>query len=266
MSHAEVQGLRMYHEWRAAAEGAVPLVLLHGALEAGTAFEGLVAALPASWPVLVVDLQAHGRTADIDRPMRLETLADDVAALLAHLAIPRADVLGYSMGGGVAARLALQHPSLLRSLMVLSFPFRSAARHADVQAGLNAWGPHLAEALLDSPPHQLYTRLAPHPEAWPRLVQRVGEAMGGDFDWTADVGALTGPVLLVCGDADQFPPAHAAECFALLGGGLRDGGWNGAGSAPHQLAVLPGTTHHTLLTSPLLPPIVTAFRTAVSRA
>ena len=250
----------MYYEVQGEAkEKTVPLVLLHGALEAGTAFGLLSTAFEPSRQVIVVDLQAHGRTADIDRTMRLETLADDIAALLAQLNVTQADVLGYSLGGGVAARIAIQHPQLLRKLIVMSFPFKSAGRHPEIAAGLKQLGPQAAEGLKGSPPHQLYTNLALRPEDWVRLVTRVAEAMGRDFDWTANIPSIPCPVMLVYGDADMFPPAHGAEFFALLGGGLEDGSWDNSGLTPHRLAILPGTTHYTILASPLLVSVVLAF-------
>lgn len=260
MSYAEVNGVHLYYEVQGEAkEQSVPLVLLHGALEAGTAFGSLARAWAPSRQVILVDLQAHGRTADIDRTMRLETLADDVAALLAHLGVPQVDVLGYSMGGGAATRLAIQHPHLLRKLVVVSFPFKSAGRHPEITAGLKQLGPAAAEGLRGSPPHQAYTGLAPRPEDWPQLVTRVGEAMGRDFDWTADLSFIRCPVMLVYGDADMFPPAHGAEFFSLLGGGRRDGGWDSSGMTPHRLAILPGTTHYNVLESLLLMPALRPF-------
>lgn len=260
MSYAEVNGLHLYYEVQGEArEKTVPLVLLHGALEAGTAFGSLSKVFEQSRQVIVVDLQAHGRTADIDRTMRLEALADDIAALLAHLNITQADVLGYSLGGGVATRIAIQHPHLLRKLIVVSFPFKSAGRHPEIAAGLKQMGPQAAEGLKGSPPYQLYTNLAPRPEDWTQLVTRVGEAMGRDFDWTASIPSIPCPVMLVYGDADMFPPTHGAECFALLGGGLTDGGWDDSGMTPHRLAILPGTTHYNIMGSSLLVPALFSF-------
>jgi len=260
VSYAEVNGLHLYYEVQGERqEGAVPVVLLHGSMQAGTVFSPLSSVLAGSRPVIVVDFQAHGRTSDIDRPMRLETLADDIAALLAHLDMPLADVLGYSMGGGVALRLAIQHPRLIRKLVVVGFPFASAGRHPDIQVGLKQLGPQMAGALVGSPPHQLYSQLAPRPEDWTQLITRVGEAMSPEFDWTAEITALECPVLLIYGDADMFPPQQGADFFALLGGGRRDGGWDTSGVTPHRLAILPGTTHDTLLASPLLVPSVLPF-------
>ncbi|ULH13932.1 alpha/beta fold hydrolase (plasmid) [Deinococcus sp. KNUC1210] len=152
MSYAEINGLHLYYEMQGdGQDGTVPIVLLHGSMEAATAFDALAPALSDSRKVIRVDLQAHGRTGDINRPMRLETLADDIAALLKHLDVPLADVLGYSMGGGVALRLAIQHPHQVRKLIVVSFPFASAGRHPEIQAGLHQLGPQMAGALVGSP-------------------------------------------------------------------------------------------------------------------
>ncbi|GGJ36747.1 alpha/beta fold hydrolase [Deinococcus roseus] len=252
MPYAELNGLQLHYDIHPSSRNQhPPVVLLHGAMEAGTSMEGLRDVL-APRTIILVDLQAHGRTADMDRTMRLETLADDIAALLDHLNFPEVDVVGYSMGGGVALRLAIQHPERVRKMAVMSFPFKSSGRHPEIAAGLKHLGPQVAKGLMGSPPHRLYTALAPRPEDWPQLVTRLGEAMGADFDWTEEVKALQSQVLLVSGDADMFPPAHAAEFFALLGGGKRSANPDGSGKSPHRLLILPSAAHHEVLQSPVL--------------
>ncbi len=262
-NHAQVNGLRFYYERHGAASPEhIPLVVLHGAFGSATAFADLIPSLAATRPVIAVDLQAHGRTADIDRPMRFESLADDVAALLQSLNIGRADVLGYSMGGGVALRCAIQHPALVRSLVVLSFPAATTGYFPDVVAQQQQIRREAAEPMKAGPLFALYRQLAADPAGWPDLVHRVGELMGRAFDWTADIGRIPASVLLASGDADMVSPAHMASVFALLGGGVQDAGWNGAGLTRHRLAILPGTTHHTLLQSPVLERIVDDFLVA----
>ncbi|WP_216321895.1 alpha/beta fold hydrolase [Deinococcus aestuarii] len=259
-TYAELGGLNLYYERHGTPrpDGA-PLVLLHGGFGATSMFSGLIPALSARREVIAVDLQAHGRTADIDRPMRFETLGDDVAGLLGHLKLPQADVLGYSLGAGAALRFAVQHSGSLRKLVVVSFPFRRSGWFPEVREGMAQIGPHTAEGLKQGPMHSLYTSLAPHPDDWPRLVTRVGEVVNSEHDWADELREFRNPTLIVAGDADSFAPAHAAEFFALLGGGLRDAGWDGSGRTAHRLAVLPGATHYDILQSPLLLPAVTAF-------
>lgn len=258
-NYAAVNGLNLYYELHGEAQDRPPLVLLHGGFGSTGMFAGLIPALAKGRRLIAVDLQAHGRTADIDRPMRFESLGDDISALLAYLGIARADVLGYSMGAGAAIRTAIQHPERVNSLVVVSFPFKSAGFFPDIVAQQKQIGPQAAEAMKQSPMYQHYAQIAPKPEEWPRLVARMGELMGGEFDWTAEIRGLQSPSLLISADADMLPPAHMVEFFALLGGGQKDGGWDGSGMTKHQLALLPATTHYNILGSPLLLPVLQGF-------
>ncbi|MFC4640190.1 alpha/beta fold hydrolase [Deinococcus hohokamensis] len=259
-AYAALGDLNLYYErYGDAQPGQVPLILIHGGFGATSMFSGLIPALSAGREVIAVDLQAHGRTADLERPMRFETLGNDIAGLLDHLTLPQADVLGYSLGAGVALRFAVQHPGALRRLVAVSFPFRRDHWFPGVTAGMAQIGPQAAEGLKGTPMHTLYSSIAPRPGEWDRLVTRVGEVINTGHDWADDLRGLQKPTLIVAGDADSFAPRHAAEFFALLGGGLRDGGWDGSGRTQHRLAILPGTTHYDILQSPLLPAAVTAF-------
>jgi pimeloyl-ACP methyl ester carboxylesterase len=201
-------------------------------------------------PVIAVDLQAHGRTADIDRPLRFELMADDIAALVKHLRIDKVDVLGYSMGGGVALRLAIQHPDVVRRLVDVSAPVKRSALYPEVRA--RQIGPQTAEAMKASPPYKNYSNIAPNPKDWPTLISKFGDLGRRDWDWSKEVAALKSPVLIILGDADMVRPGHAVEFFELLGGGQRDGGWDGAGKPSCQLAILPGRTHYDILNKPAL--------------
>lgn len=259
-NYADVNGLQLYFERLGdASPGRVPLVLIHGGFGATLTFAHLIPHLAATRPVITVDLQAHGRTADIDRPMHFASLADGVAALLRSLNIEQADVLGYSVVGGAALRCAIQHPDLVRKLIVLSFPAASTGYFPDVVAQQRQIRREAAEHMKGGPLFELYARLAADPAGWPDLVHRVGELMGRAFDWTADIGRIRASVLLVSGDADMVSPAHMVAFFALLGGGQRDAGWNSAGLTRHRLAILPATTHYAVLQSPLLPEVVAEF-------
>ena len=254
--YARVNGLKMYYEIRGVGW---PLILLHGAFGSTGMFADILPALAEGRRVIAVDLQAHGRTADIDRPLSVYSMADDVAALIRHLGLGRADVMGYSMGGGVALQIAVRHSGLVRKLVVVSFPFKRDGWYPDVLAVRDGIGREAAEPMKQTPMYEAYAAVAPRPEDWPVLWEKVGESVRQDYDWTEDVVSLEVPTLVAAGDADGFPPAHAAEFFGLLGGGNKDPGWDGSGMPASRLAVLPGTTHYDSFASPLLGPVVAPF-------
>ena len=254
--YAPVNGLQLYYEIHGAGE---PLVLLHGGLGMTGMFGELLPLLAQGRQVIAVDLQAHGRTADIDRPMRYELMGDDIAALLAHLEIAQADVMGYSLGGGVALRVAIQHPERVRKLVVVSAPYAMGGWYPEIIAAVGQISGAAAEMFHGSPMHAFYVAVAPHPEQFPRLLDKMGELERQHYDWSAEVAALRVPTLLVYGDADSVPPAHAAAFFGLLGGGKEDAGWDRAKMPVSRLAILPGTTHYDIFASPLLAAVVTPF-------
>ena len=254
--YAEVNGVRMYYEIRGSGR---PTILLHGGLYSIETFETNLDALAAGRRLIAADLQGHGRTADVDRPISAELMAEDIRALLDHLRIERADVIGYSLGGGVAFHLALRHPARVRKLVLISTPLRRDAFYPDIlrqQGQVNAGA---AEFMKQTPMYERYARIAPRPQDWPRLVQKIGDSMKNDFDYTRDVARLEPPTMIVAGDADIFPPAHAVEVFGLLGGGQRDGGWDGSGRPKSRLAILPGLTHYVVGASPALAAAVIPF-------
>jgi pimeloyl-ACP methyl ester carboxylesterase len=209
--------------------------------------------------VIAVDLQGHGHTADVDRPFRAETMADDVAALIEYLGLERADVMGYSLGGMVALRTAIQHPQRVRRLVVVSIAFRRDGNHADAIAAMDAMSAGAADMIGQSPIGQLYARSAPRPGDWASLVGKTADLVKVAYDWTDEVRGLAPPTMLVYADADSVRPDHIVEFFALLGGGLRDAGWDGAHRPVARLAVLPGQTHYDVSVSPALAPAVIGF-------
>jgi pimeloyl-ACP methyl ester carboxylesterase len=186
-------------------------------------------------------------------------MADDIAALIAHLGLERADVMGYSLGGLVALRTAIQHPPRVRNLVLVSVAFRRDGSHPEVVEQMRAMSPDTAELLKQSPLYALYERLAPRVQDWPRLIAKISAGLKEDYDWTAEVEGLQPRTLLIYADADSIRPAHVVEFFGLLGGGLRDAGWDYSAQPENQLAILPGTTHYDVSTSPLVAPVVTAF-------
>jgi len=254
--YAAVNGLKLYYEIRGTGD---PLVILHGGLGASGMFAGILPALGARRRLIAVDLQAHGRTADIDRPLTFPAMASDVAGLLKHLGIPKADVMGYSLGGGVAAHVAFAYPELIGKLVIVSTAFRKDGWYPEINAGMAQVGAAAAEGMKQTPMYQMYASVAPRPEDWPLLLAKIGELLRKDYDWSKSVLAIKSPTLLVFGDADAVRTAHAVEFFELLGGGKKDGGWDGSGLSSARLAILPAATHYNIFSSPALAATASAF-------
>lgn len=254
--YAEVNGLKLYYELHGTGE---PVVMLHGGFGTIGMLGPLLPALAATRQVIAVELEGHGHTALLDRPLSFTQMADDIAALIKQLGLSRVDVAGYSLGGDVALHLASRHPELVRKLVLISVPFRSDAWYPEVHAAMKAMNAGAAAAMVGTPMHQTYLAVAPRPEDWTELVVRMGRLIGQDYDWTQAVKALAAPTLLVFGDADSIRPAHAAEFYELLGGGRADAGWDNSRMPASRLAILPGTSHYNSFYSPLLAPIVRDF-------
>ena len=256
--YADVNGINLYYEIHGAGR---PVVLLHGGLGSGEMFGPLLPALAEGHQVIAADLQGHGRTADIDRPIDVRLMADDIAALIGHLGLEKPDVMGYSLGGGVAFHTAVRHPELVRRLVIVSTNLRRSAIYADMLGQQGQVSAASVEFMKETPMYELYMRVAPRPEDFPRLLDKMGESMSKDFEFTQEARGLTMPTLFVAADADMFPPSHAVEVFELLGGGQRDGGWMGDGrpTGGHALAILPGLTHYDIFASPLLAAAAISF-------
>jgi pimeloyl-ACP methyl ester carboxylesterase len=249
--YAEVNGLRLYYEVHGTG---APLVLLHGGV-AGLAMLGtILPALAATRQVIAVELQGHGRTADVDRPLRYETMADDIAALLAHLGIERADVMGYSLGGGVALQTVIRYPDRVRKLVVMSTVYARQGWYPEVLADFDRMGPETGAGMAQSPLAQIYPAVS-----WPDLFAKIGDLQRQPYDWSREIPALPMPVLLVFADADAVRMEHIMAFYALLGGGQRDAGLDGALRPMAHLAIMPGCTHYDIIASPALAPTVTPF-------
>ena len=255
---ADIRGLRLYYELHGSGR---PLVVLHGGVAASEAFGPNLPALAASRQVIAMHLQGHGRTADVDRPLRFETLADDVAALAAHLGLRRIDVLGYSLGGGVAQQLAIRHPELVDRLVVASQVFKRSGWYPEVIdafEAMSAHAPQVAANIAQSPMGKLYPGVN-----WESLLRKIGELESRDYDWSADVAKIRARTLLVFADADAMRPEHMIEFYKLLGGGQHDAGMEGSRRPAGQWAVLPGTTHYNLLATDALAKAATRFLDAM---
>ena len=244
-AYADINGLRTYYERHG---DGPPVVLLHGAFSnIETDFGGLIPLLAQHRQVIAIERQGHGRTGDIDRPLSYEQWADDTAALLQHLGIDRADVFGYSQGGGVALQLASRHPALVRKLVLTGgTASRPDGMHPELVSGVLEADPEpMIQMLTGTPWHQAYLRLAPDPAAFPELVRKKVDL---DRRWTGWpdqlIHSLAAPALIVVGDADIVRLEHVVELFRLFGGGVAG---DLTGLPASQLAVLPGTTHVSLV-------------------
>jgi pimeloyl-ACP methyl ester carboxylesterase len=257
-AYAQVNGLVLYYEIRGSGR---PLILLHGGLGSGEMFGPILPALTERHQVVAVDLQGHGRTADINRPLDVRTMAGDIAALIDHLELEQPDLLGYSLGGWVALQTAARYPGRVGRLVTVSTHIRSDALYAAMRDEQAQLGAAAAEFMKDTPMYELYQRVAPRPADFPRLLDKVGEAIRTEFDFSREVRSLRVPTLVVAADADMVPPSHYVEIFELLGGGVRDGGFAGEHrpEGGHALAILPGLTHYDIFMSPLLAATALAF-------
>jgi pimeloyl-ACP methyl ester carboxylesterase len=252
--YASVNGLEMYYEIHGTGQ---PLVLLHGAFSATeTSFGELIPSLAKTRQVISLEQQGHGHTADIDRPLTVEQMADDTAAALRQLGIENADFFGYSMGGGIALQLAIQYPDLVHKLVIASVAYNTDGFHPGHFDGMGAMQ---AEMLVGTPWHEEYLRIAPNPDDFPTLFAKVMEMTANHTpSFSAEsIQQIKAPLLFIIGDSDIVRPEHAVELFRLLGGGV-----NGdvVGMPNSQLAVLPGTSHTMVpAQADLLAPMLTAF-------
>jgi len=253
--YAPVNGLNIYYEIHGTGR---PLILLHGGVGASEMFGPVLPTLAKNRQVVAVHLQAHGRTVDIDRPLSFELMADDIAELIKHLCIEKADIMGYSLGAGVALQTAIRHPEVVGKLVIISAPFKWDGWYPEVLEGMAQMGPEAAKAMKQTPFYQLYPDVE-----WEILFTKLGDLLRQDYDWSKEVAAIKSPVMLVFADADAVHTAHAMEFFALLGGGQRDAGLDGSLRPTAQLAILPGVTHYNILSFPTLATFVTTFLDAL---
>ena len=255
--YAPVSGVQVY--WESRGQGGTPLVVVHGGFGLASMFGDLLDQLAEHRQVVAIELQGHGHTRDIDRRFSYERFGDDIAGVIDHLGLAQADLLGYSLGGGASLRAAVQHPQRVRRLALVSVPCRRDGWFPEVRAGMDQVGRAGFDQMRQSPMYQAWSEVAPDRDAFPVLMDKTGELLRRPYDWTEEVRRLRMPTLLVYADADSIPPAHAAEFFALLGGGLQDAGWDGSLASRMHLAILPGLTHYNIFSAPQLGAVVTDF-------
>jgi pimeloyl-ACP methyl ester carboxylesterase len=257
---ADVNGQHVFYTVHGAGK---PLILLHGGINPDS-FGSNLAELAKGRQVIAPHLQAHGRTPDTDRPLRSETMGDDIAALIGHLKLGKADVMGYSLGSSVALQTAIRHPDVVDRLVLVSAAMRQdgfypegVAAFRQLEANAATFGP----GVKASPLGQTYPDVD-----WTNLFRKVGDMTKRPFDWSAEVAKLQARTLLVYADADAIRPEHMVEFWKALGGGQRDAGIDGSLRPANQLAIVPNTTHYTIPIDPMLPEIVRRVLGAASKA
>lgn len=238
-----VNGVELYYEVHG--EGS-PLVMLHGGVNPSDMFGAPLAEMAKTHKVYAVHLRGHGFSTDADEPWTYQQMADDVAALLGELGIGKIDIMGWSLGGGVALQTAIRHPERVGKLVVVSMNIRDAGNFPEIQAEFDAMpdkAAGYAKGVKQSPLAGMYPDVD-----WEVMFRKTGEMNQGPYDWTADVARIASPVLLIFADADMMSLEHMVEFYKLLGGGTRDAGIDGSKRpTPNQMAIIPGTTHYDLM-------------------
>ena len=259
--HASVNGVNYYYAIYGTGE---PLLLLHGGMFHIEMFGPNLTKLAQSRKVIGVDLQGHGRTPLGDREISLVDIGNDMAGVLKKLGYDKSDVLGYSMGGGVALQFAIQHPEMVRRLVLVSTPFSQEGFYPEMLPQQAALSAAMAEQMKETPMYKSYVAIAPHPEEFPKLLDQMGAYMRKPYDWSAEVKKLTMPVMLIYGDSDMFRPEHEVKFYQLLGGGLKDAGWQREHMSQNRLAILPNLTHYEMGTAPQMADTALPFLNGVA--
>jgi pimeloyl-ACP methyl ester carboxylesterase len=253
--YAAVNGIKLYHEIYGKGE---PLVLLAGGLMTIGEMSTPLASLAATHEVIAVELQGHGRTADTNRPLSFETMADDIAALLDHLNISKADIVGLSLGAAVGLRTAIKHPDKVRRLVVISSPYATSGWYPEAHKGMGQVSAAMADNMMHTPTGK-FSRQWPEPGRFPKFLDKMGKMLGATYDWSADVKNLPMPVMLVFADNDSVSQKHIAEFFALLGGGVKEPGWLNTQLSRARLAIVSGYSHYNFVNAPELGPIINKY-------
>ncbi len=253
--YADVNGIKLYHEIYGEGE---PLVLIHGGLTTIGEMQEWVQPLAKTRQVIAVELQGHGRTADTDRPISFATMGDDIVALQDYLKIPKVDLVGHSFGGASAIRAAIQHPEKVRRLVVISSPYARSGWYPGAQRGMSHVGAGMAENMMQTPTGK-FSKQWRDPQRFPQFLDKMGDMMSEDYDWSADIAKLPMAVLLVFADNDSVSQKHIAEFFALLGGGVKEPGWLNTQLSKSRLAVVPSYSHYNFITSSEVPQIIGKF-------
>lgn len=248
--YANVNGVKIWYQTYGEGE---PLILIHGGLGSIEMFGPNIELLAQGRRVIGVDLQGHGGTGPLGRPMTFEAMATDVAELIKALGYEKADVMGYSLGGATALRLAIDHPEVVDRLVLISAAWAFSNWHTYNFEGMKAIGADpegTAQSLIGSPMHQTYIVKAPGGEAsWVEAVKEIGGLIGEDYDWSAEVPSISAPTLLVYADWDAVRMPAVMQLYEMLGGSAQDANWDRSGMGGNHLAVIPNATHYDIVTS-----------------
>ena len=241
-NRVKVNGMQMYYEVSGAGD---PLIVLHGAYMNIPSMGAIIPKLAMTHKVYALELQGHGRTTDIDRPITYPNLADDVAAFMDAVGLPKADVFGYSMGSAAALQLAIRHPEKVNKLVAASVAYDAKGFQPAFTAMIPTMTP---EMFANTPLPAEYKKLAPNPNGFPELASKLIQHEKEPMAWEADVRKLKLPVLVIAGDADVATLEHTVSLFRLLGGG--EAGDMGKPLPASRLAVMPATSHTSVITQP----------------
>lgn len=254
--YADVNDVSYYYEIHGSGD---PLLVLHGGLGSMEMFGPARAALAQHRQVIAVDLHGHGRTALGVRRIDLVEQGKDMAGLLKAVGVTQADVMGYSLGAQLAFQFAAQHPDRVRRLVMVSGGFAQSGFYPEMLPMQASVGAAMADSMKGTPMHETYMALAPIKGDFPRLLDEMGAWMRKPYDWSSDVAKLTMPVMLVYGDGDMYRPEHIVKFYQLLGGGLKDAGWQREHMSRNRLAILPNLTHYEVFMARQLAEIVLPF-------
>jgi pimeloyl-ACP methyl ester carboxylesterase len=251
------EGLRVYYEIYGQGD---PIVVMPGGFGDSSSMMQTIGPLSGQRQVIAIDLEGHGHTALRDTPMSHERNGDDVAAVLKHLNIAKADVAGYSHGGDAAIRMAIQHPDMVRNLIVISTAAERDGWYPENLKAMEAVNSSQLDGFKQTPFYKRYAEVAPHPDQFGLLMDRMGELMRKDYDWRAEIAKLPMPTLLLFCDHDAVSTRHIAEFFELFGGGVKDPGWEGEPKyARARLAIVPGYTHYNFGMGPDMARVIEAY-------
>jgi len=248
--YAPVNGVEVYYAIYGKGD---PIVLLHGGLGQIEMFGPVIDKLAENHTVIGMDLQLHGHNDAFDRPMTFGNMAGDVAGLIKFLGYEKADVMGYSTGGGVALRVGIDHPQVVDRLVLVSTPYSDTGWHDFNREGMAMVSEANAEGMKQTPLYPPFAAVNPNPEAnWVKLMAGQGRLVNTPYDWSGEIGRIVAPTMLVVGDWDAMRTSHVTKFFELLGGGLQDAQWDNSGMNRNRLAIIPGETHYTIFASPRL--------------